>query len=250
MNHFKVSALALLLPCCFTAFSVNADPLSLGMSVIYSESPYKSGQDRYYPVPIINYEGENFYFRTLSAGYYLWKDQQDQLSLTVLGSPQNYDPDDSDDGDMKALNKRRMTVMAGASYRHTAEWGIVRTTLVGDVLNNSNGIIWDLTYLYPFKFGDDLSVTPGLGVLWNSANQNRYYYGISGSESARSGLNSYDPDDSWSPYVELSFDYKVNQNWRASLVGRYTRLGDEIKDSPMVDKSSQAMVWTGLSYSF
>ena len=249
MNHFKVSALAVLLPCCFAAFSASAAPLTVGASVLYSESPYRSGQDRYYPVPIINYEGESFYFRSLQAGYYLWKDQQDQLSLTVLGSPQNFDPDDVDDGDMKELNKRRMTLMAGVAYRHSADWGIVRTSLVGDVLNNSNGIIWDLTYLYPFQFGD-LRVTPGIGALWNSSNQNQYYYGVSSGESARSGINRYDADDSWSPYVELSFDYTINQNWHANLVGRYSRLGDDIKDSPMVDKNSQAVVWTGLSYTF
>lgn len=249
MNQFKLSAVAVVLPCCFAAFSASADPLTLGASLLYSQSPYKSGQDRYYPVPIINYEGESFYIRSLAAGYYLWKDKQDQLSLTVLGSPQNYDPDEVDDGDMKELNKRRMTLMAGAAYRHTADWGTVRTVLVGDVLNNSNGIIWDLAYLYPFQFGD-FSVTPGIGALWNSSNQNKYYYGVSSSESARSGLNSYDPDDSWSPYVELSLNYKINQNWNANLVGRYTRLGDEIKDSPMVDTHSQALVWTGISYTF
>ncbi|WP_437610634.1 MipA/OmpV family protein [Erwinia sp. V71] len=249
MNHFKVSVLAVLLPGCLSAFSASAEPLTLGASVIYSQSPYKSGQDRYYPVPVINYEGESFYFRSLQAGYYLWKDTQDQLSLTVLGSPQNYDPGESDDGDMRALDKRRMTLMAGVAYRHVADWGTVRTALIGDVLNNSNGIIWDLTYLYPFTFGD-FSITPGIGALWNSANQNRYYYGVSGNEAARTGLNSYRPDDSWSPYVELGLDYKINASWRANLVGRYTRLGDEIKDSPMVDTDSQTMIWTGVSYTF
>lgn len=32
---------------------------------------------------------------------------------------------------MKGLDKRRMTLMGGATYRHTADWGIVRTSLLG-----------------------------------------------------------------------------------------------------------------------
>jgi len=249
VNAFKVTALAALLPLYFAAPLAQANPLTLGASVIYSQSPYKSGQDRYYPVPVVNYEGDSFYVRSLQAGYYLWNDRQDQLSLTVLGSPQSYDPKDADDGDMKSLNKRHMTLMAGVAYRHSADWGTVRTTLVGDVLDNSNGLIWDLTYLYRFEMGQ-FSLTPGIGALWNSSNQNDYYYGISSAESRRSGLDSYDADDSWTPYLELSGGWQITDRWNAMVSGRYMRLGSEIKDSPMVDKSSQVLLWSGISYTF
>ncbi|PKH27041.1 MltA-interacting protein MipA [Enterobacterales bacterium CwR94] len=232
-----------------TAAQAQAEPWSVGASLIYSESPYRGGQDRYLPIPVINYEGEDFWLRSLQAGYYLWKTDQDQLSLTLLGSPQQYDPKDNDLGDMKALDKRRMTLMGGLTYRHSADWGTVRTTLVGDVLNNSNGILWDLTYLYRVQLGK-LGLTPGIGALWNSSNQNRYYFGVSGNESARTGIDRYQPDDSWTPYVELTADYQFNAQWRGFVSGRYTRLPDEIKDSPMVDKNSQTLLWTGISYSF
>ena len=80
MNQFKLKALACAVPCYFAAFSTHAEPLSLGASVIYAQSPYRGGQDRYIPVPVINYEGENFWFRSLQGGYSLWKVQQIQLS--------------------------------------------------------------------------------------------------------------------------------------------------------------------------
>jgi outer membrane protein len=249
VNQFKFKTLVALLPCYLLATHANAAPLSIGASVIYAESPYRGGQDRYIPLPVINYEGEDFWFRSLQGGYYLWKDPQNQLSLTLLGSPQEYKPSDNDLGDMKGLDKRRMTLMGGATYRHTADWGIVRTSLLGDVLNNSNGMIWDLTYLYRFQMGD-FSLTPGIGATWNSANQNRYYYGVSGHESARTGISRYNPDDSWSPYVELSASYQIAPQWNASVMGRYIRFDSEIKDSPMIDKSGQALIWTGVSYTF
>jgi len=96
----------------------------------------------------------------------------------------------------------------------------------------------------------DFSLTPGIGAIWNSANQNRYYYGVSGHESARTGISRYTPDDSWSPYVELNASYQISPQWNASLTGRYTRFDSEIKDSPMIDKSGQALIWTGISYTF
>ncbi|THB82523.1 MipA/OmpV family protein, partial [Pantoea allii] len=57
MNQFKLKTLVALLPCYLLTSQAIAAPLSLGASVIYAESPYRGGQDRYIPLPVINYEG-------------------------------------------------------------------------------------------------------------------------------------------------------------------------------------------------
>lgn len=54
---------------------------------------------------------------------------------------------------MKALDKRRSTVMAGLRYNHTADWGVVSAEYLGDVLDNSDGFTADLSYLYPIQQG-------------------------------------------------------------------------------------------------
>ncbi len=69
-------------------------------------------------------------------------------------------------------------------------------------LDNSNGFIWDLAWLYRYTNGA-LTLTPGIGVQYNSENYNDYYYGVSKNESRRSGLKSYSADDGWNPYLEL-----------------------------------------------
>jgi outer membrane protein len=246
---FKLKTLAIIASAMVCAQSAQAGTWSLGASALVSPDPYRGYQDRVYPVPVINYEGDDFYFRTLTAGYYLWKDQQNQLSLMGYFSPLGYRPGDSDDDRMKQLDKRRGTLMAGLAYSHFAEWGILRTTFTGDTLNYSNGMVADFAYLYKFELGD-FTLVPGAGVSWSSKNQNKYYYGISENESRRSGLDSYTPSDSWAPYVELSANYKINKDWDAFFVGRYVQLSDEVKDSPMVDKSYTGLLMTGVKYSF
>ena len=57
-----------------------------------------------------------------------------------------------------------------------------------------------------------LTLTPSIGVLYYDENFNEYYYGISGNESRRSGLSSYSPGDSWTPYVGLSAKYALTSN--------------------------------------
>jgi outer membrane protein len=246
---FKLKTLAIIASAMVCAHSAQAGTWSLGASALVSPDPYRGYQDRVYPVPVINYEGDDFYFRTLTAGYYLWKDQQNQLSLMGYFSPLGYRPGDSDDDRMKQLNKRRGTLMAGLAYSHFAEWGILRTTFTGDTLNYSNGMVGDFAYLYKFDLGD-FTLVPGVGLAWSSKNQNKYYYGISENESHRSGLDSYTPSDSWAPYVELSANYQINKDWDAFFLGRYISLSSEVKDSPMVDKSYTGVLMTGVKYTF
>jgi outer membrane protein len=179
----------------------------------------------------------------------LWNDNTDKLSVTAYWSPMYFKPGDSDSEQMRKLDRRKTTMMAGLSYVHNTQYGFLRTTLAGDTLGNSNGITWDTAWLYRYTNGN-LTLTPGIGLEWNSDNQNEYYYGVSQHESNRSGMRSYDPDSSWNPYLELSANYRFLGDWSVYGVARYTRLSNEITDSPMVDKSWSGLISTGITYTF
>ncbi|MBI6530525.1 MipA/OmpV family protein [Proteus vulgaris] len=224
---------------------------SIGGSVLAQVTPYKGAKSKDYllPVPQVNYQSENFYFATLAAGYYLWNTPKDQLSVDLHYYPQAYKPSDSDDEQMKKLNRRRDTMMGGFTYKHHESWGSLRAIVSGDMLGKSNGIIADAAYLYPFELGN-WSFQPGAGIVWENKKQNRYTYGITHAESQRSGLAEYTPNDSWRPYFEISANYKFAEKWNFFAMGRVDHLPSEVKDSPMVNKSVTAIVWTGVTYTF
>ena len=248
MNRIKLLALGVLIATSATAVQAESK-LTLGAGVGIVEHPYKQYDHDLYPVPVINYEGDNFWFRGLGGGYYLWNDGTDQLSLTAYWSPLYFKPGDSDNSQLRKLDKRKSTVMAGVSWMHHTQYGSLRTMLSGDTLDNSNGIVWDTAWVYRYTNGG-LTLTPGIGVQWNSENQNQYYYGVSHHESAKSGLRSYDPNSSWNPYLELSANYRFAGSWSVYGTARYTRLSDEITDSPMIDKSWTGLLSTGVTYTF
>ncbi|WP_423739451.1 MipA/OmpV family protein, partial [Cronobacter sakazakii] len=54
--------------------------LSVGAGAGWVVNPYKQYDRDVYPLPVINYEGDNFWVRGLGAGYYLWNDTADKLS--------------------------------------------------------------------------------------------------------------------------------------------------------------------------
>lgn len=249
MKVFQFKTLAIISMAMTYTYTVQAGNLSLGASALIMSEPYRGYSNHVYPVPVINYENDYFYLRSLTAGYYLWKDPQNQLSIFGYYLPQGFNPSDSDDERMKQLDRRRATLMAGLAYSHNAEWGTIRTALSGDTLGKSDGIVGDLTYLYRFK-QDNWMLVPGVGALWSSKNQTQYYYGVSEQESRRSGFENYSPSSGWAPYAELTASYKLNKDWNTFITGRYIRLSSTVKDSPMVDKSYSAILLTGVSYTF
>lgn len=246
----KIKLLAI---CMLSALSLNEalaeSNLTLGAGVGVVEHPYKNYDAQAYLFPAVSYDGDHFWFRGLGGGYYLWNDAADTLSVTAYWQPLYFKPGDSDDRQLLLLDKRKSTMMAGISWSHHTQYGFLRTTLAGDVLDNSNGIVWDAAWLYRYVNGG-FTVTPGVGIEWNSQDQNEYYYGVSRKESARSGLRRYKPDDGWAPYLEISANYRFAGDWSIYGTARYTRLSDEITDSPMVDKSWNGLFSTGLSYRF
>ncbi|WP_241644936.1 MipA/OmpV family protein [Rosenbergiella metrosideri] len=232
-------------------FSQNllASPLSVGVAALWSESPYHNTKDRTVPFPLINYQDQNVFFHGLEAGYYLYHGEADQFSIIANTTGQYFNPHRAHHSAMRGLDKRHLTMMMGGEWTHVATWGVVKTALTGDVLNESNGLVWDTNYHYPLQFGA-LSLIPGAGVTWQSANQTDYYYGVSGKESRRTGIDRYKADDSWSPYVDISATYQLTRDWTVVAGARYTHFDNEIKHSSMVDKSGQTTVWTGVNYQF
>ncbi|MEQ1963764.1 MipA/OmpV family protein [Xenorhabdus khoisanae] len=236
--------------CLFSSVTY-AGEWSVGLSAVYEAKPYKGvkAQDNFLPVPMVSYESENFYFHTLTAGYYLWNKPKDELSVDIFYSPQDFHPKDSKDEKMKKLDRRRDTMMGGFTYQHHEDWGTLRASVAADMLGESKGFRADFSYLYSIEQGDWV-LKPGIGVIWDSKKQNRYSYGITKRESVRSGLAEYTPGDSWSPYFELSGYYSISESWTAFMAGRVEYLPSQVKDSPMINRSYSGIIWSGITYTF
>lgn len=247
MKQINICVLGLLVAASLPA---QADEFSLGAAVLMTSNPYVGSQDQVFPVPVLGYEGEHGYFRGLAGGVYLWNDDHHTLSVNAYYLPLHFKPGDSDDDAMKQLDKRRSTLMAGMGYRYKHPvLGQLRLEISGDTLNNSNGVLGDMGYLYPMVIGD-WRIIPGAGVTWASGNHNDYYYGVSANESARSGLAQYQLGSNWTPYLELTVNYQINDNWRSFLSARGMAFSSEVKDSPMVSDNYSGLLMIGASYIF
>lgn len=229
--------------------AAKAEEVTLGLGVGWVSSPYKEHDDTFLPFPIISYEGERFYVRGLSAGVHLWKEDLQEISLGLSYFGLRFDPGKTDNGRLQKLDDRYSTLNADLQYNLRTDYGHTGLKVSRDILGNSDGFSAEAYYKYPFMLGL-VTLAPGGGLRWDSKEQLDYYYGISSKEARRSGLDKYDPDDGFSPFLSLEASWLFTENWSLSAGGEVLFLSNEIKDSPMVDSDQIFSANTGLNYTF
>jgi len=258
MKRIQLACLAAIMALLFASASLAAEDgksddgrwgFNLGLGGTFSTSEYRGVTRLGTALPIVGYEGERLYLRGLSGGMHLLKDENNELNVQISYLPQHFYASWSDNSAMKKLDDRYSTAMAGLNYRLRTELGTLAATISTDVLGVSNGIMADASYSYPIRFGN-MSVIPTAGVQWTDANYNDYYYGIGKSEAQASGLHQYAPEAALAPYGELTLRVGLTQNWSAFASGKATFLGEEVTDSPMVERGVKYSLSSGLLYAF
>ena len=228
-----------------------ADPdavLSLGANVVVTSSAYDIDDTEVRVLPGIFYDNNKFYARGAQAGAYIINDGTNQLSVSAQLSGKVFDPDDAN-GALAGLEERKASAAAGLTYQRRTPIGGFRGQIATDILGRNDGNFGRLTYLAKFS-KNKLTVYPSVGVEWHDKDYNDYYYGVSGSESTRTGVNAYSPDQSFNPYISVSANYDINDKWAGFASQTLDYLSDEQYDSPMVDSRTESNTTIGLLYKF
>jgi len=132
--------------------------------------------------------------------------------------------------------------------------------VVGNTNNVYNGATGNLrvNYFHPFPqqvAGLELIGSIGFGLFFASNDFNRKYFGVEGSDlllfPERGGV-PYDPDPSvTSIKIPFSLTTQLNPEWLMTVGGRYERLLNDAKDSPLVRERGDADQWTvGIAFSY
>lgn len=223
--------------------------VTIGAAVNVGSSPYKDYDVQVTPLPIISLESEYVYIRDLAAGVKLFNHENLEISAFIGYDPNSFDPGDSDDRRLRRLDNRWSSAVAGVNARLISEYGELHVRVAADILGHSDGVTAAAGYEYSLELGP-VTVGADVGTYWASADYNDYYYGVSGKESRKSGLSSYNAGAGFSPYAALALSATFAERWTAFCRGEVVFLSDEIRNSPMVDASTTQNLTVGLTYSF
>lgn len=132
--------------------------------------------------------------------------------------------------------------------------------IVGNTNNVYDGASGNLrvNYIYPFDtavVGRPLIGSIGIGMFFASSSFNNRYFGITGSDVGlypQLGGQEYRADPSMTSIkIPFSLTTSLNKEWMLTFAGRYERLLDEAKDSPLVNERGKANQWiVGIAVSY
>ncbi len=213
-----------------------------------TQTPYKDYDTEPIAFILPGYQGERFFIEGTEAGVYILNKERHQVYAQVAYLGNSFDPSETKDEQLKKLDKRKPTALAGMGYKHHASWGTIHTEVMA---GKNNRIQAEIGYEYPLPFkSEKFHVTPGITMQWQNKKLNDYYYGVSQKEADKSGLKTYQANSGVSASFSVTTGYAFNENWSTFAILSVTKESNSVKNSPMTERSYSSSFVTGVSYHF
>lgn len=215
-----------------------------GGGVAVTDPGYVGYSRQVTPFPLVFFHYGRFFFAGFTAGYLLSNGEHYRFSLAVVPQINRLSADDAPE--LAGIQTRRWSLAGGANLDTFGDWGRFNAGVFHDLLGRNDGTWVNTGYQYPVHLGN-WSFTPGLGLRWDSAALNDYYYGVSPVE-AQPGRPAYSPGSSVNPYVSLGFSTPLGGGWQFRSDLRYLHFASAIRDSPIVARSGTTTLFIGFVY--
>ncbi|NRD72617.1 MipA/OmpV family protein [Shewanella sp. VB17] len=268
------------IPCENETKCIELSRWDIGLAFGYGErsNPLKDYDDMpIYLIPTFAYYGESWFFDNGNVGYTLAEEEQFTLNLTTSLSTDSayfhrWDPSNifiAGTNELQRnpatnltrtfsrtvsppvigpLDKRRFTYLGGLEAFFYTRAGIINFSLAHDVLNVHQGTEAKVKWLYNLAV-NNWNFELALRLDWKSENLVDYYYGVRESESLY-WSRAYKAKSALNTGIELTSHYVMSQHWDLLFLARYTKIADEIAESPLLNEDYTSTFYIGTSYRF
>jgi MipA family protein len=247
--------------CAFSAFAQqppNKDKpeessWGLGLAVISSQPVYKGMDRETRLVPMLSYE--NRYVKLAGPNIELklpsWQLTDSQrLNIGLIASPFGGDGYKASDSlALAGMAERKSSFWAGAKVEWENDIADVKLEVLGDASGKSKGQRVKLGLERKWMLSPSIMLIPQIGMEWMDDKYVDYYYGVRAGE-AKLGRAAYAGKATMNPEISLTSIYRLDKKQSLMLNVGVTSLGKEIKNSPIVDRSSESKVMMGYMYRF
>lgn len=260
-NMARVSALAAVFACAAPAFAQQppgegepeGSSWGLGLAVMSVQNAYKGTDRETRVLPMISYEnryvklgGPNLELKL--PGIELSDSQRLNFGvMTQLFDGAGYEAKDSPA--LAGMSERKSSIWVGAKMEWENDLADVKLEWLGDASGKSKGQRLALGLERKIMLSPRLMLIPQVGVEWVDKKYVDYYYGVRAGE-ARAGRAAYRGDTGVSAEVGLRGVYMFDQQHSVFLDVGVTRLSSSIKNSPLVDRSTENNLFLGYVYRF
>jgi outer membrane scaffolding protein for murein synthesis (MipA/OmpV family) len=142
---------------------------------------------------------------------------------------------ESDSKDLRGLGNIGMSVEFGGYVSFDFERASIEAEMSQDVANGHHGATLDLHGAIKLYKGEKLMVAPDLVVTWATARYMKSFFGITGTQSAASGLPTFRAGAGFkNASLSLLASYDIARHWSVLAHVGYTRLMGDAAASPLV----------------
>lgn len=221
---------------------------SFGVGTAISQSPYQGVKNDPLPFPMVTYHTDTFYIQALEIGYKLVN--FDMLKINAIINPvfRHLDPDDSPY--LTGMDKRDRTIDGGVKIAlKLIPLVTLSAKAMHDTLSVHEGYRRELKANILVPFSKSFIIMLSHGKQKYSSDYINYYFGVKANESTIS-RNEYIPTSSEITSTGVNFIYNITDKWGTNLAITKSKLGDEIKNSPIVNKDETTNYFLSLTYKF
>lgn len=172
-----------------------------------------------------------------------------RLNFGIVGKYDGSGYEEDDAPIFDGMSERKGGFWAGAKVEWSSNLVDVSAEWLADTSGNSNGQAVNLSLERTWHFGDHFLLIPHLGANWQNEKTVDYYFGVSDSE-VRISRPAYTGESATNIEAGVSGIYMFNKHHTVLMRVEVTSLADEIKDSPLVDRSTANSVALGYIYRF
>lgn len=218
----------------------------IGLGVKAEQKPYRGVNNETSVLPMLSYENRWLRLAGPSLDLKIGQTGSIAYALTVSYGSDGYESSDS--SYLSGMNKRKDGFWLGGRATWDTPLAALSTDWRADTSGYSNGQQASLTAEHRFSFGQ-LGVSPRLQAIWQDSQYVDYYYGVTAGE-ARTTRNVYHGNASTSGKIGVRMDYGLTESHMLFLDISSTLLGANIKDSPLVSRSTTTEAMFGYMYRF
>jgi outer membrane scaffolding protein for murein synthesis (MipA/OmpV family) len=223
-----------------------ASSWGLGVGVGVERKPYRDFDNKTRLLPLLTYESKWISLSGLSADLKLPSAGPVSFRLRARYSMEGYEASDSPF--LAGMDERKDGIWLGGAAIWRNDVANLSAELLGDASGNSKGTKLKLTVDRRFQAGS-FDITPRLSATRLDDKYVSYYYGVNAAE-VRAGRPFYQGSSAVNLEAGLRVGYAIAPRQSVFVDLSTTQLGSSIKDSPLVDKSSQSGVRVGYLYRF
>ncbi len=117
------------------------------------------------------------------------------------------------------------------------------------VSGGTKGVVADASLSYPIHVAPRFMLTPTIATTWANGRYNDRYFGVTPAEALASGLPQFQAGSGFKDAsAALTASYRVTDRITLAATGSVSSLLDEVKDSPLVKKTTQPFGIVTLTY--